>query len=52
MPFDALGADAEFRAPMAVAVIGGLITATALTLLVLPTFAARAITHRPKRHAT
>jgi cobalt-zinc-cadmium resistance protein CzcA len=28
--------------PLATVVIGGLITATALTLLVLPTFAARA----------
>ncbi|MBI5837107.1 MAG: efflux RND transporter permease subunit [Candidatus Eisenbacteria bacterium] len=32
----ALGAGAEFRAPMAHAVIGGLITSTLLTLLVVP----------------
>jgi len=31
-----LGADAEFRAPMAVAVIGGLITSTLLSLLYVP----------------
>jgi HAE1 family hydrophobic/amphiphilic exporter-1 len=32
----ALGAGAEFRAPMAHAVIGGLITSTLLTLVVVP----------------
>jgi len=32
----ALGAGAEFRAPMARAVIGGLITSTLLTLIVMP----------------
>ena len=37
------GAGAEVQKPLATVVIGGLITATALTLLVLPTFAARAI---------
>jgi multidrug efflux pump subunit AcrB len=31
-----LGADASFRQPMALAVIGGLITSTALSLLVVP----------------
>jgi multidrug efflux pump subunit AcrB len=31
-----LGADASFRRPMAIAVIGGLITSTALSLLVVP----------------
>jgi hydrophobe/amphiphile efflux-1 (HAE1) family protein len=31
-----LGADASFRAPMAVAVIGGLVTSTLLSLLVIP----------------
>jgi multidrug efflux pump subunit AcrB len=31
-----LGADANFRRPMALAVIGGLITSTALSLLVVP----------------
>lgn len=31
-----LGADASFRQPMAVAVIGGLVTSTALSLLVVP----------------
>ena len=34
----ALGAGAEMRAPMARAVIGGLITSTLLTLLVVPVF--------------
>jgi len=40
-----MGAGAELRAPLAVAVIGGLVTSTALTLLVVPvlyTLAARA----------
>jgi len=32
----ALGAGSEFRAPMAIAVIGGLITSTLLTLIVVP----------------
>ena len=40
------GAGAEVQKPLATVVIGGLITATALTLLVLPTFAARAVKHR------
>jgi hypothetical protein len=31
-----LGGDASFRQPMAVAVIGGLITSTALTLVIVP----------------
>jgi hypothetical protein len=31
-----LGGDKEFRAPMAIAVIGGLITSTGLTLVVVP----------------
>ena len=35
--FLALGAGAEMRAPMARAVVGGIITSTLLTLLVLPT---------------
>lgn len=38
----ASGSGAEVQKPLATVVIGGLITATALTLLVLPTFAARA----------
>jgi cobalt-zinc-cadmium resistance protein CzcA len=38
----ATGSGAEVQKPLATVVIGGLITATALTLLVLPTFAARA----------
>ena len=42
----AQGAGAEVQKPLATVVIGGLITATALTLLVLPTFAARAVKHR------
>ncbi|HPP75857.1 MAG TPA: efflux RND transporter permease subunit, partial [Armatimonadota bacterium] len=33
-----LSSGAEWRAPMAVAVIGGLILSTMLTLLVIPTF--------------
>ncbi|MBB5877779.1 CusA/CzcA family heavy metal efflux RND transporter [Xanthomonas sp. 3498] len=37
----ASGAGAEVQKPLATVVIGGLLTATALTLLVLPTFAAR-----------
>lgn len=40
------GAGAEVQKPLATVVIGGLLTATALTLLVLPTFAARAAKHR------
>ena len=40
------GAGAEVQKPLATVVIGGLLTATALTLLVLPTFAALAIRHR------
>lgn len=40
------GAGAEVQKPLATVVIGGLLTATALTLLVLPTFAARAVRHR------
>ena len=49
-----LGADAAFRQPMAVAVIGGLITSTALSLVVVPAaFAAmetltRRFTRQPK----
>jgi predicted RND superfamily exporter protein len=31
-----LGADVSFRAPMAIAVIGGLITSTALSLVIVP----------------
>lgn len=42
----ATGAGAEVQKPLATVVIGGLITATALTLLVLPTFAALAL--KPK----
>ena len=42
----ASGAGAEVQKPLATVVIGGLLTATALTLLVLPTFAARAVRHR------
>ena len=32
------GEGAQFRAPMGVAIIGGVITSTFLTLLVIPTF--------------
>ena len=42
------GAGAEVQKPLATVVIGGLLTATALTLLVLPTFAARAVRLRQK----
>lgn len=42
----ATGAGAEVQKPLATVVIGGLMTATLLTLLVLPTFAARAVRHR------
>jgi hypothetical protein len=31
-----LGGDTSFRQPMAIAVIGGLITSTALTLVIVP----------------
>jgi len=49
----ATGSGAEVQKPLATVVIGGLITATVLTLLVLPTFAARAMAkRRPKRHST
>ena len=40
------GAGAEVQKPLATVVIGGLLTATALTLLVLPTFAARTVRRR------
>jgi HAE1 family hydrophobic/amphiphilic exporter-1 len=36
--FLALGAGAEMRAPMARTVVGGLITSTLLTLIVVPVF--------------
>lgn len=42
----ASGAGAEVQKPLATVVIGGLLTATALTLVVLPTFAARVRTTR------
>ena len=34
--FDGIGTDPSFRAPMAIVVIGGLITSTFLSLLVIP----------------
>ena len=40
------GGGAEVRKPLATVVFGGLLTATGLTLLVLPTFAAKAVRHR------
>ena len=43
----ASGSGAEVQKPLATVVIGGLITATVLTLLVLPTFAARVAKPRP-----
>jgi HAE1 family hydrophobic/amphiphilic exporter-1 len=36
--FLALGAGAQMRAPMARAVVGGIITSTLLTLVVIPVF--------------
>ncbi|MEG2313286.1 efflux RND transporter permease subunit, partial [Brevundimonas sp.] len=42
----AQGAGAEVQKPLATVVIGGLLTATVLTLLVLPTFAAKAVKRR------
>lgn len=44
----ASGAGAEVQKPLATVVIGGLMTATILTLLVLPTFAARIARPRPE----
>jgi multidrug efflux pump subunit AcrB len=38
-----IGAGAELQRPLAIAVIGGLLTATAATLLLLPPFAALAL---------
>ena len=53
-----IGTDPSFRAPMAIVVIGGLITSTFLSLLVIPvvfTFVDDAVTwlkqHPPKAHA-
>ncbi|KAK0360559.1 hypothetical protein LTR94_026835 [Friedmanniomyces endolithicus] len=43
------GAGAEVQKPLATVVIGGLLTATALTLLVLPTFAAKADDRQQRR---
>jgi len=40
------GAGAEVQKPLATVVIGGLITATLLTLVVLPTFAGRVLAMR------
>ena len=42
----ASGAGAEVQKPLATVVIGGLLTATALTLLVLPTFASKIVKPR------
>jgi heavy metal efflux system protein len=42
----AFGAGAEVQKPLATVVIGGLLTATVLTLLVLPTLAARILDKR------
>ena len=42
----AFGAGAEVQKPLATVVIGGLLTATLLTLLVLPTLAARILEKR------
>ncbi|WP_428153927.1 efflux RND transporter permease subunit [Brevundimonas sp.] len=46
------GAGAEVQKPLATVVIGGLLTATALTLLVLPTFAAKAVRRRKEEDQT
>ncbi len=48
----ASGAGAEVQKPLATVVIGGLLTATMLTLLVLPTFAARIVKPRPEPGST
>jgi cobalt-zinc-cadmium resistance protein CzcA len=45
----ATGAGSEVQKPLATVVIGGLITATLLTLVVLPTFAAWMLTRWPLR---
>jgi cobalt-zinc-cadmium resistance protein CzcA len=45
----ATGSGAEVQKPLATVVIGGLITATVLTLLVLPTFAARAAKSKTRK---
>ena len=42
------GAGAEVQKPLATVVIGGLLTATLLTLVVLPAFAGRALARRRK----
>ncbi|HSH79465.1 MAG TPA: efflux RND transporter permease subunit, partial [Herpetosiphonaceae bacterium] len=42
----AVGAGAEVQKPLATVVIGGLTTSTILTLFVLPTFAAWAVSRR------
>ena len=54
----AIGTDPSFRAPMAIVVIGGLITSTFLSLLVIPVvftyvddFIHRVQTLLPKPHA-
>ena len=44
----ATGTGAEVQRPLATVVIGGLITSTALTLLVLPAIAALAARWRPR----
>jgi multidrug efflux pump subunit AcrB len=41
-----IGAGAELQRPLAIAVIGGLLTATVATLGLLPAFAARLLTRR------
>lgn len=48
----ASGAGAEVQKPLATVVIGGLITATLLTLVVLPAFASRVIGRRAVKPAT
>jgi multidrug efflux pump subunit AcrB len=46
-----MGAGAEFYSPMAVAIIGGVITSTFLTLLVIPTFYDSIELARERMHA-
>jgi HAE1 family hydrophobic/amphiphilic exporter-1 len=46
-----MGAGAEFYSPMAVAIIGGVITSTFLTLLVIPTFYDSIEVARDRMHA-
>ncbi len=48
----ATGQGAEVQKPLAIVVIGGLITSTALTLFVLPAISKLLLHSKPKRHVT